>query len=405
MTSVSSLTWLDPSEADRRQALDVIDAFRDRETRDELGLGTIRDGLSEILFPGTTTIQTRARYFLFVPWVYTRLEAARVPSSQIARRARAAEIVLIEPLVGTGEEGVIGRNARADLRRLASAVYWQGLGSWGIRRYSGSQDQYHRSLDAFYARTSDVRRNDDLELVDAPAANWDPSVPPPPPGFPEEATLEIRAEERAYLRDRVVLEHPDTLLAALIRRDAGWDRVPFAWEVPGLGEAPEANRHQLHHARCFSELIHGAQLLYNLLLSEAALSLERIEHYRDRLGHWTAIVEARRAVLTTWATEEMPDFWGLLRHARIAPQTRRFVESYLARLLVIGPAALASDREAREFVRRREVLLKRNLARLVNRTSLSIWGGAAGADQLDVRWGISQRLLLDILPSPAHPDA
>lgn len=397
---MSSLTWLDTSEADRRQALDVIDAFRDRETRDELGLGTIRDGLSDILFPGTTTIQTRARYFLLIPWVYMSLEAARVPSSQVARRARAAEIALIEPLVATGKDGVIGRNARADLRRLASAVYWQGLGSWGIRRYPGSQDQYHRSLDAFYARVSDARRNDDLELFDAPAANWDPSVPMPPPGFPDEASLEIRPEEREYLRDRVVLEHPDTLLAVLIRRDAGWARVSFAWDIPGLEDASQANMKQLHHAQCFSELIHGAQLLYNLLLSEAARSLERIEHYREGLAQWVAAVESRRVTLFTWAADELDDFWALLRHARITPQTRRFVETYLARVGGIGPASLANDREARELVRAREIFLKRKLARLVNRTSLSIWGGAAGVSQLDVRWGISQQLLLDILPAP-----
>jgi hypothetical protein len=47
--------------------VDVISAFREQDTRDELGLGTIRDGFANILFPGTSTIQTRARYFLF--WV------------------------------------------------------------------------------------------------------------------------------------------------------------------------------------------------------------------------------------------------------------------------------------------------------------------------------------------------
>jgi hypothetical protein len=57
----------------------------------------------------------------------------------------------------------------------------------------------------------------------------------------------------------------------------------------------------------------------------------------------------------------------------------------------------------RELIHRREVFLKRRLARLTNATSLSNWGGAAGASQLDVRWDISQRLLLDILaPIPAH---
>lgn len=56
-----SLTWLDYSEQERRQAMEVIDLFREEETRDELGLGTIRDAFADLLFAGTSTIQTRAR--------------------------------------------------------------------------------------------------------------------------------------------------------------------------------------------------------------------------------------------------------------------------------------------------------------------------------------------------------
>src|SRR6266545_762157 len=48
----SSFTWLDHSEIDRRRMLDVIDAFQEPETRDELGLGTIRDALADLLFAG-----------------------------------------------------------------------------------------------------------------------------------------------------------------------------------------------------------------------------------------------------------------------------------------------------------------------------------------------------------------
>ena len=35
---------------------------------DELGIGLIRDGFSDLFFPGTSTIQTRAKYFFIVPY-------------------------------------------------------------------------------------------------------------------------------------------------------------------------------------------------------------------------------------------------------------------------------------------------------------------------------------------------
>ena len=65
----TAMTWLDYSERDRRQVLDVLHALKERETRDELGLGLIRDGFANTFFPGTSVVQTRKRYFLFVPWI------------------------------------------------------------------------------------------------------------------------------------------------------------------------------------------------------------------------------------------------------------------------------------------------------------------------------------------------
>ena len=37
---------------------------------DELGIGVIRDSFSDTLFPGISTIQTRAKYFLTIPRIF-----------------------------------------------------------------------------------------------------------------------------------------------------------------------------------------------------------------------------------------------------------------------------------------------------------------------------------------------
>ena len=85
---MSAFVWLDYSERERRKMLDVVDLFREHDTRDELGIGSVRDAFADMLFPGTSTIMTRARYFLLVPWTYQRLERLRVRSGEIAARAR-----------------------------------------------------------------------------------------------------------------------------------------------------------------------------------------------------------------------------------------------------------------------------------------------------------------------------
>ncbi len=145
---LSTFTWLDYSERERRKMLDVINLFRERDTRDEIGIGGVRDRFADLLFPGTSTIQTRARYFLFIPWIYRQLEQERVRSVDVGRLAREREVRLIYALRSSDDtNGVIGKEAGAALKRLPSSIYWQGLAIWGIRLFPGSVEQYHRSLD------------------------------------------------------------------------------------------------------------------------------------------------------------------------------------------------------------------------------------------------------------------
>lgn len=129
----SSFTWLDYSEKDRQKMLDVLSTFKEHETRDELGIGVIRDAFSDMFFPGTSTIQTRARYFLFVPWMYKGLEEKKVLSSRIARRARDEEVRLIYALlVSDDTAGVIGKDAKRTSSGFRAASTGRGLKPGGF---------------------------------------------------------------------------------------------------------------------------------------------------------------------------------------------------------------------------------------------------------------------------------
>jgi hypothetical protein len=66
----SNFAWLDYDARERRAMLGIVDLFREKGTVDELGLGVIRDAFADRLFPGTSTLHSRARYWLFVPWLY-----------------------------------------------------------------------------------------------------------------------------------------------------------------------------------------------------------------------------------------------------------------------------------------------------------------------------------------------
>src|SRR4030095_5333008 len=128
----SAFTWLDYSEQERRKMLDAIRLFKDQNTVDELGIGTVRDTFADLLFPGTGTVQTRARYFLFVPWMYLSIERRRISSSEVSDQEELEKLSCVEGLPQSEEgEGTFGIQARRRLKRLPSHIYWQGLGSWG----------------------------------------------------------------------------------------------------------------------------------------------------------------------------------------------------------------------------------------------------------------------------------
>lgn len=118
---VSRFAWLDHSESDRRKALNAVNLFREQDTRDELGIGTVRDALADSFFPRISTIQTRTKYLLFIPWIYQTLKAGRTKSSDIAIMARRHEIDLIYQLQKSDDtDGVIGKDANTGLQRLPS---------------------------------------------------------------------------------------------------------------------------------------------------------------------------------------------------------------------------------------------------------------------------------------------
>ena len=75
------------------------------------------------------------------------------------------------------------------------------------------------------------------------------------------------------------------MLAWLIHNRPG-NQPNFVWEIDNLDEAPEHLRDLADHARRFSIVIHGAALMYNLLLARRRGDEELVNEYVDRLDRW-----------------------------------------------------------------------------------------------------------------------
>lgn len=401
--------WLDYDERDAQRMREVFAAFDDKETIDSLGLGVIRDSMSDQLFPGISTIQTRARYFLFVPWICQILESEAVPPGKFNARLRELELALVESLreVEGSNQGVIGYRARSRLTRLPSTVYWNGLQVFGIRLLGLTIPEYRGALLRIAELGSIMARDDDGDLIAAPRRMWDPDVPTPPPGFPfTPISLTMKGNESDYLTGRIMAQRPDTLIGELAR-DLSIDRsVPVPWEVPLPNPSPRLSE-VLWHSRNFSELMEGAQALYNLLLARRAellLGRDTTILQEDLVGEiedWAALMEQRHADLSGWIDGE--EFWYFVeRSARVPTPTRRFVLAWAAMALA-DPSVVAADPSAESLVVNREFRLKGKLARLTEQRALENWSGDPfSIGQMTFRWSNARQILDDLQDHGGH---
>ncbi len=82
----STIIWLDHDGVAHERVMELLALFREKDSRDELGIGGIRDAIADRLFPGTSTIQRRVRYMCFIPWIYAELEDQQRPAKRFAAR-------------------------------------------------------------------------------------------------------------------------------------------------------------------------------------------------------------------------------------------------------------------------------------------------------------------------------
>ena len=392
----SSLGWLDLDTAASERVSTLLRSLEEPSTLDVLGLGTIRDAFADMLSPGTSTVQTRLRYFIFLPWIFQRLEAERVPPAQFARKLREAEARLIDHLRHLGSnQGVIGYRAGRNLKRMPSDIYWGGLVAWGIRLSLSPAEIAQRAASIGRHRSE----RDDGNATAVGVSLW-ADLPPAPDDFLRAPIyFELRPEEADFLVDRISQSQPDTLLAVLSAAPEVDVDVEYPWLVEaGVFKGRLADA--LHHARCFSELSLGPQLVYSLLAARKARTdlswdREKLEtDTLDRLEQWSRMVDGRGATLHPWV-DDPSGFRELLAGYRIGASALDFWHQ-MARLSMSDPTGFAENQDVHRLVQDRERRLKSKRARLTHRSALESLGTTSPAGQLDYRWGITKAYIADL---------
>ena len=371
--------------------------FLQQESRDELGLGQIRDALSDALFPGTSVLLTRARYFLFVPWLFREGARLRYEGARLSSWVDQQERRLIGALRDGGDlDGLIGRNVGVAVQNLPSGIYWNSLRRFGILRHQGTEAQI------VGLRQISRPLGEETEFLERSDSVWAPSIPEPPGGFfsLSRCDFALTHDEATWLAERIVNAVPDTLLQFLVAKGNRPEvTARYAWEDPDVAVATGRVRNALDEARRFAVAMHGAALLYNVLLAERAGKLGLLEHeqrrdnYAAQLEEWLREVES--SDLGGW---DLNQLWTLVTEQErpAAARTLSFVTDWVALTLKRTSHGLADDPHARALIMNREVFQKRGRARLRNDRLMRQWGGASGSARLNFRWPVVARLLDDI---------
>lgn len=393
----SRFGWLDQDDAQRAAMNEVVKLFQDKSTVDELGIGTIRDAFSNAFFPGTSSLHTRARYLLFIPWLLAESTRRGESSDQARVALRNNEVKLIKALVHGGVKvGVIGAQAQDSLKTMPSELYWPALQRLGLVRWDLSIAGHLRRSTLNARRGSDVTEADAADAT-GPDLGLDPELPARPDDLLRSATFALDADEAAYLQSVLARLPGETLygwLAARPHEAMG----EWVWSTPALGDLPVKLANQVDHARRIHHAWHGAPVLYNLMLARLTEQHSLAEDFDEALDSWEKELDTHR-VFEGW---DRSAFWGQVRtlNPRLSFATQDFVERWLR----LAESGEARSSKAENLIAQRELRLKGRRSRIQHAAARETWAPGAGTARLGYRWNVARSVLEDIEVG-LHPDS
>ncbi len=270
--------FIDFSKEERNKILATLKLLGTQTALDELGIGVIRDAYADILFPGISTIQTRAKYFVLIPYLFQKAAKLNLQSgAQVRKWLTAAEDKLVQTLVDNSddsENGIIGKRALGQKRTVKmrpSGIYWNGLRTFEILRGTGvslsaacSMIAASSKMKAELTVVTDGETFDDRDAASYDSILFSPISPEN--DFEKEAAILLTKKEAEFLAYKISQSTltKNTLLDFLIKNKLdcnSFDDIPE-------DILPKALRKDYQLARDFSDFIIGAHIRYNVIFSE-----------------------------------------------------------------------------------------------------------------------------------------
>ena len=396
-----NIGWIDFSDNDRKKTMDVLRLFQEQGAVDELGIGIIRDGFANYFFPGTSTIQTRAKYFFIIP--YAMMDTVREPHvSSVQQALRRLDEIEKESAVilkkNSDEPGIIGATVLPKwVVRTPSTIYWNGLRTLGIFNAGLLQNisisEYFRlaiklreekKASTLGNRKEEAEENnkDDVDAGDFLYRNfWHLHYAK---NWKDELSINLTANEADYLATKIKTSNPKSVFAFVIREDIDIEKYTdfSSFSCDLKQKLDEENARMMALADCFNDFISLAQIRYNMMLSDG-----RSDTARSR---WDDVKDSASDYAKGVDLDAI--FARLHLHNN---ELKNFLDRF--RYAVIKGDWEVADLE----IFKQEVRIKGARAKLKNKSKYSEdkW---IGGYKLDYRFTDARRLIMDIRKGGYH---
>lgn len=375
--------WIDFSSKDREKAMAVIDLMKENGAVDELGIGVVRDRLADLLFPGTSTIQTRAKYFFIVPWCMIEAEKNFKNKVDYLKRLNNIETDVIKALIKnepSNTTGIIGKDSIGTLKRKPSEIYWNGLRTYNIMPFNISRNQYISSIKT--NKNHDIEEGDDKDsyYLDNDEIRW--NITKPRKNWKENLTLSLTKEESEFLKEKIARYHPNSLYSYIINnKDISLEDEDI-YDLTFKNTLLEVVRSDLDLALNFGKVIHGAHIRYNIILRQKN-SVE-IEDYENYWNQW-----CNKMSQFNWDKFNIDRIYEF---AQTTKGTKEFIEGWFKATRELDNINLG---QLDKMIEAREYSLKGQRAKLKNygNVDVSKW---VGLGMLEYRWRNVKTLVKDI---------
>jgi hypothetical protein len=410
----ATIGWIDFSPKDRSRVGSILDLLKPEGQVDELGIGTMRDALSNRLFPGISTIQTRAKYFFIIPYIlqdYLKLpvkDRKKIKPTQYLKQ-REFEVMWdlsdkYKALPNKGKNsGVIGitKPRGKEVVRRPSEIYWNGLNTFKCLNALGlSANVFLNSRNSSNLETLvETIADEDGDDKDAGFENYFNIKVPANEYWEKDLDVELTYEEASFLKDAII-DTGDSILALVVQDEVLYQEflkqdkfVDFA-RICSMQGISEQLKKDIVLAHDFAILMEGAHIAYNQ-------ELQKQFHQQDYFEEdWNAWYKNLKGQMIDYKNFNPQDI--IFYATTTKGPTQEFVEDWWA----LMQADSLNEEKKKNLVRNQEGFAKKRKARLkLNKGHDVKENSRRGLTLLEYRFKNAKTIVKDVINGLNRKDA